>query len=162
MFKIVEALTPIDQVKQKERITLCKECKFFVERTQSCGPLIKGRTLTLQETKGLEVSHYRKKIKLCGCHMPTKVKFNWASCPADKWGPIIEFTEITVLESEKTEILNFLLSLKNKKQVESEELKRLFQIGSHLMNKRLQVTTCPPCVKDLLDYLIKQLTKIEI
>ncbi len=43
----------------KERLDICKDCKFFVSLTQQC-------------------------LK-CGCHMPWKTTLPHAECPIHKW-----------------------------------------------------------------------------
>jgi hypothetical protein len=62
-------------------LSICQKCKFFKASTASCGTLIIGQTVDLEENN---VTHYKEKIKLCGCVMPVKTKFRFASCPAHK------------------------------------------------------------------------------
>ena len=53
-----------------ERLFICQGCEHYVEKTRSCGPLVKEAFTD---------------SPLCGCHMPTKTRIKTASCPLGKW-----------------------------------------------------------------------------
>jgi hypothetical protein len=73
-----------------ERFKICKACKHFVESTQSCGTLILGDRLSAEDLaeaeKANEITHYRKKLRLCGCKMNLKTHISLFRCPINKWG----------------------------------------------------------------------------
>lgn len=162
MWKILNAIRPIEKSKQQARLTTCSECKFYRKQTKSCGPLIVGQTLTDEEKEELQITYYRKKVRLCGCYMPEKVKLAWSSCPVDKWGPIIRDVDLKVIETEREDILAFLNELRKTKSVAPDQLKKLYELGSQMMQKKIQPTTCPPCVNDMINYLYRELTKTKI
>ena len=82
MFKVPPAIAA-------ERLTICRTCKHFVESTQSCGTLIFGEKLSPEDLAEAEannsITHYRKKLRLCGCWMPVKTKYLLFRCPINKW-----------------------------------------------------------------------------
>lgn len=100
MFKVPPAIAD-------ERMRTCKECKHFVESTQSCGTLILGDKLSPEDLaeaeKENQITHYRKKLRLCGCRMPVKTKYALARCPINKWGRF-------KLSEEETEALRDFIS----------------------------------------------------
>lgn len=73
-----------------ERFKICKACKHFVESTQSCGTLILGDRLSPEDLaeaeKANEITHYRKRLRLCGCKMNIKTHLSLFRCPINKWG----------------------------------------------------------------------------
>lgn len=83
MFKVPPAIAA-------ERLTICRACKHFKESTQSCGTLILGNKMSPEDLAEAEannaITHYRKKLRLCGCHMPYKTKLSLWRCPINKWG----------------------------------------------------------------------------
>lgn len=159
MQKILKLIRHVDTNLQKERLDICRGCKFYVKATASCGPLIVGRKLTKEEQKELDVKHYKAKIRLCGCRMKEKVKYSWAECPAGFWGKQIEEKELKIAEKEKKEITDFLLTLRGQSKIEREQLERLYNIASEVQGKRLPISTCPPCIKDMINYLLSELGK---
>lgn len=146
---------------RKERWDTCKSCKFFVAETGSCGPLITGRKLTKEETAQLEVRHYKKKVKLCGCVMKLKTFLPFASCPADKW-KAIEMNGVTPqrVAEKKEEILNFLNRIRDKSSLANTEVKELIGFIAWLYNKRVEFTTCPPCIIAYINDLKKRVQEI--
>lgn len=82
MFKVPPAIAA-------ERPKICRACKHYRPEFNTCGTLILGDKLSpedLAEAEGLnEITHYRKKLRLCGCFMPIKVKYSLWRCPVNKW-----------------------------------------------------------------------------
>jgi len=83
MFKVPPAIAA-------ERLAACKECKHYKAETQSCGTFLFGNKLSAEDLAEAEesnqITHYRKKLRLCGCKMPIKTKYALARCPINKWG----------------------------------------------------------------------------
>ena len=61
---------------QEERLSICRDCKFFVSLTQQC--------------------------KKCGCYMPAKTSLPHAECPKNKWQKI-DIASITYKENNEQE-----------------------------------------------------------
>lgn len=133
-----------------ERIKTCKACKFFKASTGSCGTLIIGETVQ-PET----VTHYRNKIKLCGCVMKWKAKYRFSSCPASKWQPY------GVTQDDIDKISEFVLSLQGRQTLTADEGQKLFRYFNQVSGQRQQVTTCAPCVKSVIDDLTKEVKRIQ-
>jgi len=123
--------------------------------------LIIGRTLTEEEIETLEVTNKKSKIRLCGCRMKEKVKYSIAECPAGKWKATMKLGEIKVAMKERDEILIFAKGLKDRQHVERDELNKLFEYYSEVTGTRQKVTTCAPCVRDTINYLIKEMSNLE-
>lgn len=162
MLKIVEYLRPIEKEKQLERLNICRGCKFYKKETASCGPLIIGRELTKEEKKEIEVTHYRSKIRLCGCRMKEKVKYGWAACPINKWGAILKLGDVQLAVEERNTILTYAKGLKAQGTIEWPDNVKLFDYGSQLMGKKQKPTTCPPCVRDMINFIVAELGKMEM
>ena len=64
----------------RERMNLCRRCKYFKQNTQTCGTPVLGE----------EVTFRRKQYRLCGCIMPIKAKLKIASCSVNKWLPTVD------------------------------------------------------------------------
>ena len=133
-----------------ERISTCKSCKWFKPETGSCGTLIIGESVQPEK-----VSHYRNKIKLCGCVMKWKAKYRFSSCPAGKWLPY------NVDKAEIQKISEFVLSLEGKSTLTSDENKKLFRYFNKVSGQNQPVSTCPPCVKSVLTDMIKEVKRMQ-
>lgn len=83
MFKVPPAIAA-------ERMAACKDCKHYKPETYSCGTFLFGGKLSAEDLAEAEeanqITHYRKKLRLCGCKMPVKTKYALARCPINKWG----------------------------------------------------------------------------
>ena len=90
-----------------ERLTICSKCKHYKAETHSCGTFLFGNKLSPEDLAEAEASneitHYRKKLRLCGCKMPVKTKYALARCPINKWGRY-------KLNDEETEALQTFVS----------------------------------------------------
>jgi len=64
----------------RERMDICRRCKYFQAHTQTCGTPVIGETVTYR----------RKEYHLCGCIMPIKAKLKVASCSVNKWLPTVD------------------------------------------------------------------------
>ena len=144
---------------RNERLAICKSCKWFVKSTMSCGPLrpqnlLGAKKIEVDADEDLTVRHYRKKVKLCGCDMTNKTRLAFASCPAQKWVAVGDDPD-KVLKKAK-EIRDFILPLKNAGRIESADLKKLFEYASEMQGGKVPYTTCPPCVKEIIDTIAKR------
>jgi len=135
----------VPQAIRQQRLDICKGCKWYKPSTRSCGTLIIGGTVTDENT----VSHYRKKIKLCGCPMPHKVKYTFAKCPADKWGMF------KLDEDQFANLKKFVLSLQVKYKLEDEVIERMFRWKESITGKREPRTRCERCIRDLYTELLE-------
>lgn len=150
-----------------ERLSICRDCKFYKPKTGSCGTLVIGNTVIEENA----VTHYKAKIKLCGCRMKWKTKYKFARCPAGKWHEYIgEPTEgmtsaqYRELAAAKTlEIKNFVISLHSKAQVTSQEVRQLSLYYIEVTGYKgygLQ-TTCGACVREMINTLTKAINHQE-
>ena len=145
----------------KERYAICQGCKFFVKETRSCGPLILGRNLSPDELKSLEVRHYKRKVRLCGCVMKLKTLLPFSSCPADKWKAV----EMNGLSPERVakkrdEMIGFLDRIKGKPTLGHKDIMELLEYIRFLYNKSVKVTNCDDCIRNYLDDLKKRVEEI--
>ena len=137
---------------QRERLNTCKKCKFFKPLTQSCGTLIMGNTVDPEENS---VTHYKEKIKLCGCIMPIKTKFVFSSCPAHKWFALDwKDDEIAALDE-------FIHRIHKANKIEPHDLHQLYEWATKITGKHQQVSGCASCIRDLINEFRRQLNKIE-
>jgi hypothetical protein len=137
---------------QRERLNICKKCKFYKPLTQSCGTLILGDTVDPEENS---VTHYKEKIKLCGCIMPIKTKFIFASCPAHKWFALDwKDDEIAALDV-------FINRIHKANKIEPHDLHQLYEWYSKLVGKKQQTSVCASCIRDLITEFRRQLNKVD-
>jgi len=137
---------------QRERLATCKKCKFFKLLTQSCGTLIVGNTVDPDENS---VTHYKEKIKLCGCIMPIKTKFVFASCPAHKW------FALDWKEEEIAALDEFIQRIHKANKIESQDLQQLYKWATKITGKHQQVSGCASCIRDLITEFRRQLNKMD-
>ena len=137
---------------QRERLNTCKKCKFFKPLTQSCGTLLVGNTVELEENS---VTHYKEKIKLCGCIMPLKTKFIFASCPAHKW------FALDWKEDEIAELDVFINRIHKANKIEPHDLHQLYAWASKVIGKKQQASGCASCIRDLITEFRRQLNKVD-
>lgn len=120
---------------KNDRLAICRNCKHFVSKTQSCGTLLVGN----------EVKYKNTTKQLCGCIMPIKAHLKIASCPIHKWTSVLNQKDITALKKVMGE-------LKGSK-VTGEQNKELTKLYNKLFSKRDQVSSCPSCVKSMVKKL---------
>ena len=135
-----------------ERFSHCKACKFFQADTGTCGPprrSILGKELTVEQAKeeGLLVTHYRKKYRLCGCKMKSKVEYHIASCPLGKWDRVA----LSDRQIEQAKVL--IARIRSTGKAGHMEVSELFGFKSQMTGIRYQAQTCPACVRELIDDL---------
>jgi hypothetical protein len=137
---------------QRERLSICKKCKFYNATFGTCGTPIVGNNINAEEN---DVTYYKEKIKLCGCFMDIKTKFRFASCPAHKWfAQDMQPNEIAELDA-------FIQRINKTNRIESEDLKILYQWYSKITKKHERPSTCASCVRDLINEFYRQLSKID-
>ena len=137
---------------QRERLNICKTCKFFKPITQSCGTLLIGGEVDPEENS---VTFYREKIKLCGCVMPIKTKFRFTSCPAHKWHSLDwKPEEVQALDE-------FIKRIYGKHKMDMEDVQLLYHWFSKVTKKHQQPSQCASCIRDLINEFRRQLGKIE-
>ena len=137
---------------QRERLNTCKKCKFFKPLTQSCGTLLVGKIVDAEENS---VTHYKEKIKLCGCIMPIKTKFIFASCPAHKW------FALDWKEDEIAELDVFINRIHKANKIEPHDLHQLYAWATKVIGKKQQASGCASCIRDLITEFRRQLNKVD-
>ncbi len=123
----------VDKKTRELRLDTCRMCPHFVAMTQSCGPLV---------TEAFTSS------KLCGCHMPTKVKLKVAKCPHDKWG-----ATVTTDDLERVRHM-----LDNKREYTNQDLVDLY---NKLTGAHRQRTTCTSCNNSMVKELRRLLNAFD-
>lgn len=105
------------------RLNICKGCKYYKANTQSCGTLLRPRTL-------------RNGVKLCGCFMPAKTKFKYSACPANFW-------QATVTKEDQDQIKNVI---QYSGQLTVEQTKTLVNVYSKATGTSNNYTACNSCL----------------
>lgn len=140
-----------------ERLNICKKCKWYDEKTVIlgktgwCGTAVIGKTVDPEENY---VTYYKEKIKLCGCHMPTKTMFRFTSCPAHKWHAL-DWSQREIQQLDE-----FINRLGNPHKIEGEDAAELFAWFSKITKKPQQVSQCASCIKELIKEFRRQLGKL--
>ena len=116
------------------RLEICKACKYFKEDTQSCGTILRPRTL-------------KNGVYLCGCHMPTKTRFKVAKCGAGKWEEQITHEEL--------EQIRKVVDLKG--TISAEQIRELIATYNSVTGSNEKPTTCTACLRQIQDNLRRML-----
>ena len=130
------------------RLDTCTKCKFYKESTQSCGTLILGGSIDELDN---DVTFYRKKLRLCGCHMPEKAKYSFFSCPAGKWG------KYKLSEKETIELKQFIETLPRTGTIDGTQVKKLHEWLVKMAGPQSKIESCGPCLKKLIEEFQNQL-----
>jgi len=142
MFKVPPAIAA-------ERLTMCKECKYFKESTQSCGTFFLGDKLSPEDLAEAEASnqitHYRKKLRLCGCRMPVKTKYALARCPINKWG------RFKLSEDETEALRDFISGLPTQGVYTAQMVKEAAAWFTKMTGQRYACSSCK--AKVIFDFL---------
>lgn len=143
---------------QAERLKICKGCKFYAPETKSCGPLIVGRKLTDEERAEVEekliVKRKNSKVRLCGCHMPTKTKLIFSKCPAGFWDSYRKMTN-----DEREHATAFILRIKKLNVLKWTEVEELYRIAAKITGTRKDPSTCTSCVVQMMQDVERALTE---
>jgi len=130
------------QLKQ-QRLEICKACEHF-SSVGTCGTPVIGNEVIVNG----EVLH------TCGCIMTVKTSLASEHCPLGKW------SSERLSKVDGCALKDFILSL-DEYHVSNEQLQKLFAYKSQISGRHEQVTTCPSCVKDLVENLKKQVRNLE-
>lgn len=136
---------------QRERLEICKKCKFFNHKFGTCGTPIIGNAVKAEEN---DVRWYKEKIRLCGCIMSNKVRWRFTSCPAHKWSAL-NWSEYEIAELDK-----FITRLNKANKVEPDDLQKLYGFFSRMTGRNESISNCPSCVRDLITEFRRQLGKV--
>ncbi len=109
-----------------ERLSICQGCEHYVEKTRSCGPLVKEAFTD---------------SPLCGCHMPTKTRLQTASFPLGRW-------EATITSKAVDQIREFL-TRDNKLRTTGE----LTMLANKYLGAGKAAGSCGPCNSKLMKEL---------
>jgi len=128
---------------KQERLEICKGCEHY-SSVGTCGTPVIGNEVIVNG----EVLH------TCGCIMTVKTSLASEHCPLGKW------SSERLLKVDGCALKDFILSL-DEYHVSNEQLQKLFAYKSKISGRHEQVTTCPSCVKDLVENLKKQIRNLE-
>ena len=132
-----------------ERLNICKACKHFKVETQSCGTIILGDKLSPEDLAEAEanneITHYRKKLRLCGCFMPVKTKYSLFRCPINKWG------RYKLNETEADALREFVLGLPTQGIYTAEIIKEASEWFTKITGQRQGCSSCK--ARMIIDYL---------
>jgi hypothetical protein len=137
---------------QRERLEICKKCKWFNEKWKTCGTPLVGGNVQPEEN---EVTYYKEKIKLCGCFMEQKVKFRFTSCPARKWNAL-DWSEIEIKKLDE-----FIQRIHGKAKIDHEDVALLYYWMGKITKKHEKPSGCASCIRDLISEFRRQLGKIQ-
>ena len=112
---------------RNERIETCRKCKHYT-KAKTCGTPIVGK----------EVTHHKKKYKLCGCVMALKTKFKGQSCPLKKWT-----AELTPKEVES--LREALKLVEGKDSVRKNDLERFYAVYNESFGTHRKLTASSCC-----------------
>ena len=124
------------------RLEICKGCKHFTKRG-TCGTPVLGDEVVVDGVT----------LRTCGCFMHVKASLKSSFCPLGKW------TGEALTKDEACALQRLLKSIDG--QVTGETLEELFAFKSKLSGRTEQVTTCAPCVRELVENLKKQVRMLE-
>jgi hypothetical protein len=136
---------------QRERIEICKKCKFYNVQFGTCGTPLIGGTVDPEENS---VTYYKEKIKLCGCFMSHKVKYRFTSCPASKWHAL-NWSQTQIERLDK-----FIGKISKANKIEDEDRQQLYDWYGQITGRREQASACASCIRDLINEFRRQLGKV--
>lgn len=148
---------------QAARIKICHDCKFYVEKTNSCGTFILARLtdgqkeVTLSKIKDNVVTYYKKKIRLCGCKISEKVKYAWAQCPAGKW----PMERVTIEDMERLREVAKEIEAVGSIHTADARMIELYTLLSKLTGQNIQRTSCSSCIRDLINFALNSTKEFE-
>jgi hypothetical protein len=141
---------------QTQRLTICQACKHYKSSTRSCGTLVIGQKLTPEELAEAEannqVTHYRKKTRLCGCVMPAKTKLALFRCPLNKWG----YYRLT--DKETIELKEFISSLPTDGKISGLDIRLAAEWFSRMTGRRVSCASCN--AKMILNYIRSEVNNL--
>jgi hypothetical protein len=140
-----------------QRLATCKACKHFKSITHSCGTLVVGRKLTEEELAEAEennqITHYRKKTRLCGCFIPEKSKWSLERCPINKWG------YYRLNEEEARELAAFISGLPTDGKLSGVTVRLAADWVYKMTGRRVSCASCN--AKALINYLRSETGRLE-
>ena len=114
--------------KRTDRLSICRDCEHYVQKTKSCGDLVKEAFTD---------------SKLCGCYMPAKTKLKTSSCPLGKWDAYIKPEDVQRIKE--------FLNRDNAHRTASE----LTHLTKKYLSPTKKAGGCAPCNRNLLKELQK-------
>lgn len=123
-----------------ERYKICQSCKHFRAPTKSCGTLILGDRLSPEDLaeaeKANEITHYRKRLRLCGCKMNMKTHLALFRCPVNKWG------RYKLTDAETAALREFLSGLPTQGVYTQEHVKQAANWFTKMTGKSYGCSSC--------------------
>jgi len=126
-----------------ERIEICKGCEHFTS-AGTCGTPVVGN----------KVTYNGEELHTCGCVMRVKASLTSEHCPLGKWSSGI------ISKQDACELKEFILSLDASFITHGQKVK-LFGYKSKLSGRNEPITNCPPCVRELIEGMKKQIRNLE-
>lgn len=122
------------------RMNICRQCKYYVKDTGTCGPIGLGK----------KIQYQGQKYKLCGCIMEVKTKLVVSACPVGFWGRQIS-------ETEYAKAKQWVKENHGKNRIPSKAVDELVELSNAVLGKRRQRTGCGPCLKAMADEMKRAL-----
>ena len=143
------------KIVQAERQAICHECKWYKESTDSCGTLVFGNRFEDSILRLLNVTYYKRKIRLCGCKIAWKVKFKAQQCPAGKW------LRDGITDEDIEQIKEWLDQLPKRSRWSVDELKPFYVVASKVKGVNIEPSTCTQCLHDLISEMKLLVNEVE-
>ena len=132
----------VKEIVKQERLSICRACDYLT-KTGTCGTPVIGDVVEINgET-----------LRTCGCFMRVKASLKVSFCPLGKW------SSDALTKEQACELKALIESIGE--QVSSETIHALFAYKSKISGRKEQVTTCAPCVRQLIEDLKKQVRNLE-
>jgi len=142
----------IDSKLKQQRLEICMACEHYEPEKKTCGPVYNPFKELIKKRDPIIING--EEFRTCGCYVNVKASLTSEHCPLGKWSSGV------ISKEEACEMKAFILSLDNS-FITQEQRVKLFGYKSKLSGRNEQMTTCPPCVKDLIENLKKQVRNLE-
>lgn len=140
---------------REQRQAICHGCKWYREKTDSCGTLILGNRVDAEPPKENTVTHYKRKVRLCGCKISWKTKWKAQRCPAGKW------LRDGITDEDIEQIKEWLERIPKRSRWTTEELKPFYVVASKVKGQNIAPSTCVGCFGDLVNEMKLLINEIE-
>lgn len=142
----------VDSKLKQERLKICEACEHFEPEKKTCGPVYNPFKELIKKRDPIIING--EELRTCGCYVNVKASLTSEHCPLGKW------LSERLSKVDGCALKDFILSL-DEYHVTNEQLQTLFSYKSKISGRHEQVTTCPSCVRDLIDNLKKQVRNLE-
>lgn len=133
----------VNEIKKVERLEICKGCEHYNRKRGTCGTPVIGNEVIVDGVT----------LRTCGCFMNVKASLKSSFCPLGKW------SSVALSKEEGCELKALLKNVYD--TVDGETLTALFAYKSKISGRTERVTTCAPCVRELVENLKKQVRMLD-